>query len=228
MKLSMSCLPFDTFLVHMICGLLSLEVLRQRQATQHPQKPFLTPSLRNKSGHARDTTDDGWMLGPKYDWKLDTLPPILQAVRDRFPTGSEWLWKRCNEVLDPCDPYSIDMELRERARVLGLVLDNPRQGTLIPYPLRPPGSLVSSESVDKLRAILAQALRVPRGGEGEDEIVGLVRHETWHPEWDVWYEWTGDYCDELFQALIEVVKQHGAGDEGWSLARWEVYDTVRI
>ncbi|KIM77973.1 hypothetical protein PILCRDRAFT_90899 [Piloderma croceum F 1598] len=84
---------------------------------------------------------------------------------------------------------------------------------------------VSSESVDKLRAILAQVLRVSKDGNGEDEIVGLVQHETWHPEWDVWYDWTGDYYNEVFQALIEVVKQHGDGDEGWALARWEVYDT---
>jgi hypothetical protein len=221
MKLSMSLLPLDAFLVNMTFGLLSLEALRQRQATRNPQQPFLTPSLRKKSTH------DSWVPGPKYDWKSETLPPILQAVRDRFPTGSEWLWQRCNEVLDSDDPCSIDtMELRERARVLGLVLDNPRRGA--PYPLRPPGSLVSSESVDKLRAILAQAPRVPKDGNGEDEIVGLDRHETWHPEWDVWYDWTGDYYNEVFQALIEVVKQHGNGDEGWALARWEVYDTVSI
>jgi hypothetical protein len=227
MKRSTSFFPFDVFLVHMICGLLSLEALRQRQATQHPQKPFLTPSLRKRSGHAKDTMYDSWVPGPKYDWKLEALPPILQAVRDRFPLGSEWLWKKCNEVLDP-DPCSMDMELRDRARVLGLVFVNPRWGALTPYPPRPPGSLVSSESVDKLRAILAQAPRAPRDGSEGDEIVGLVRHETWSPEWDVWYDWTGDYYDKVFQALIEVVKQHGASDEGWALARWEVYDTVSI
>jgi len=118
----------------------------------------------------------------------------------------------------------MDMELRERARVLGLVLDKPPRGALTSYPLRPPGSLVSSESVDKLRAILARAPRV-KDGNGEDEIFGLVRHETWHPEWDVWYDWTRDYYNEVFQALIDVVKQHGNSDEGWALARWEVYDT---
>ena len=34
----------------------------------------------------------------------------------------------------------------------------------------------------------------------------------WHPEWDVWYDWTKDYYNEVFQAL----------------AGWEVYDTVII
>ena len=111
MTLSMSLLPLDTFSINMTFALLSLEALRQRQATQNPQKPFLTPSLRKKSGYATDTMDDSWEPGPKYDWKLETLPPILQAVRDRFPPGSEWLWKRCNEALDPRDPWSMDMEL---------------------------------------------------------------------------------------------------------------------
>jgi hypothetical protein len=46
-------------------------------------------------------TNDSWVPGPKYDWKLETLPPILQAIRDCSPPGSEWFWKRCNEVLDP-------------------------------------------------------------------------------------------------------------------------------
>ncbi|KIM72448.1 hypothetical protein PILCRDRAFT_16126 [Piloderma croceum F 1598] len=55
------------------------------------------------------------MPGPKYDWKSETLPPILQAIRDHFQPGSEWLWKRCDKVLDPDDPCSIDMELHKQA-----------------------------------------------------------------------------------------------------------------
>ena len=166
--------------------------------------------------------------GPKYEWKLETLPPILQSAKDRFPPGSEWLWKRCNEVLDPPDNYTTDRSLRERARRLGLVVDNPGRGALTPYPPRPSESLPSSESVDKLRIILAQAARIPSDANWEDEIAGLDRHETWDPEWDVSYDWTVDYCNEVSEALIEVVKQHGAGDEGLASARWEVYDTVSI
>jgi hypothetical protein len=48
------------------------EALHQHQATQNPQKPFLTPSLRKKSGYARNTTYDSWVPGPKYNWKLET------------------------------------------------------------------------------------------------------------------------------------------------------------
>jgi len=207
-----------------------LEDLRQRQAVRNPQKPFLTPSLRKKSRNsfdAIDITSNGWETGPTGLWKLDPLPSILQDIKDRFPTGSEWLWESCNEKLDPVDPTSMDMKLAERARVLRLVLDNPSQGGLAPYPPRPPpGSLVSpSESVDKLRMTLAQAPRIPKDGNGMDEIVGMVRYETWHPEWDIWYDWDKNYYNEVFQALIGVVEQHGVGDEGWASARWEVYDT---
>jgi len=167
-------------------------------------------------------------FGPQGLWKLDPLPPVLQSVKDRFPAGSEWLWKTCNENLDP-GWDSLDMELAERARILGLVLDNPRRGALIPYPLRPPpGSLAPSESVDKLRVILARAPRIPQSHSGYDEVPGMDRHEYWDPEWDVQYDWNSDYRNEILEALIGVVKQHGAGDNGWALARWEVYDTVSI
>jgi hypothetical protein len=166
--------------------------------------------------------------GPTNAWRSIPLPPILQAVKDRFPPGSEWLWKRCNEALDPTDPCSMDMKDTDRARVLGLALDNPRWGVLIPYPLRPSESLASSESVDKLRAILARAPRIPRDGDWEDEVDGLDRYETWHPEWDIWYDWGGTYYDEVFQAQIEVIKQNGVGRQGWESARWEVYDTVSL
>jgi hypothetical protein len=172
--------------------------------------------------------DGYWDIGPTSMWKSDPLPPALQSVKDRFPPRSEWLWKKCNETLDPKDPYSMDMELLQRARVLGLALNNPGEGTLTPYPLRPPGSMPSSESVDKFRAILFRAPRIPEDGNGEDDIDGMVRHETFHPEWDVWYDWDGPYYDEMFLALIEVIKEHGVGDEGWASARWEVYDKASV
>jgi hypothetical protein len=38
--------------------------------------------------------------------------------------------------------------------------------------------------------------------------------------------WKGKSWDDVFQALIEVIKEHGVGDEGWALARWEVYNVI--
>jgi hypothetical protein len=231
-KPSTSLLSLDAFLLNMICTL-SLESLRQLQATRNPQKSFLTPSLREKSGGrttfgAGSISDDtgDWALGPMYTWKSDLLPPVLQAIKDRFP--AEWLWKKCNEALDPPDCYSLDMKLSERAKALSWAVERMSRGALTAYPPRPPGYLASSESVDKLRAILAEAPRVPEYGNGEDEYDGMVRHETWHPEWDVWYDWGKVYYDKVYQVLVDVVKQHGAGDEGWGSARWEVYDKVSV
>jgi hypothetical protein len=109
-----------------------------------------------------------------------------------------------------------------------LALNNPEEGILIPYLHCPSGSLASTESVDKLRETLAQVLRIPEDGNGSDEIVGMVWYETFHPEWDVSYDWDEIYYDEVFQMLIKVVKQHGVGDTGWASARWEVYDTVSV
>jgi hypothetical protein len=166
-----------------------------------------------------------FIVGP--DWTSDPLPPVLQPIRALFP---EWLWKRCNEVLDsensyPCTP---GMTLTERARVLRLAVSgNPNRETLISYPRRPSAPSASSESIEKLREILAGAPRILEGGSVE-ETPGMVEvHEGW-PDDGISYEWDDDYFDEVLQALIEVVEQHGVGDEGWASARWEVYDTVRI
>jgi len=226
MKPSMSFLLFSEERTLTLHHSLSLEDLRQSRTAHNPQKPFLTPSSRKKTQHtsfrSHDTMRNNWKTGHMGLWKLDPLPPILQAVKDRFPPGSEWLWKRCNEVLYPSQPYSMDMKLTDRARALGLALYNPG------WALRPSGSLVSSESVDKLRVILARAPQIPKDGDWEDEIDGVVRFETWHPEWDVWYDWDKTCYDTVFHALIEVVEQHGVGDEGWASAGWEVYDRVSI
>ena len=45
--------------------------------------------------------------------------------------------------------------------------------------------------------------------------VSLVQHETWHPEWNVWYHWsTGRHY-----YMIKVIKQHGvAGNDGLASA----------
>ena len=32
---------------------------------------------------------------------------------------------------------------------------------------------------------------------GQTQVVSLVQHETWSPEWDVWYDWV--------QGLLHVV-----------------------
>ena len=76
---------------------------------------WLMPQLDNSGWHQAVLPPDAchvfcikiWVLSPKYNWKSETLPPILQAIRDCFPPGSEWL-------LDPDDPRSMDMELHKQ------------------------------------------------------------------------------------------------------------------
>jgi len=36
---------------------------------------------------------------PEILCKLESLPLILQAIKDCFPPGSEWVWKRSKDVL---------------------------------------------------------------------------------------------------------------------------------
>jgi hypothetical protein len=162
------------------------------------------------------------------DWTSDPLPPVLKPIRAQF---SEWLWKKCNKALDPKHDSDLfgppDMKLTERARVLGLALPGNR-GSLAPYPCRASVPLASSESIDELRAVLERAPRVPRSEGFGGEVPGMVRDDGCWPEWDISYEWDDKYFDEVLQALIEVVEQHGVGNEGCASARWEVYDAVSL
>jgi hypothetical protein len=33
-------------------------------------------------------------------------------------------------------------------------------------------------------------------GDSEHEIDGIIQYETWHPEWDVLYDWSNVYYDK--------------------------------
>jgi len=38
------------------------------------------------------------------------------------------------------------------------------------------------------------------------------------------FSWAEKYRDKLLQALIDVIEEHGLGENGWKGVRWEVYD----
>ena len=38
----------------------------------------------------------------------------------------------------------------------------------------------------------------------QTQVVSLVQHETWSPEWDVWYDWSMDYC-MLFEYFNQTI-----------------------
>ena len=96
------------------------------------------------------------------------------------------------------------------------------------YPARPSEPLPSSPSIDRLRAVLASAARVPEYGVGYGQAVeGLVDHHLCWPEQVNWYDWGAVFLERLFAAILDVVKEHGFGADGWESVRWEVYDKVR-
>lgn len=86
------------------------------------------------------------------------------------------------------------------------------------YPQRPAFLLQSSTSVDALRRVLEHAptsLDDPLMEVSYDKLGTSI------------YSWGDKYMNQLFQALIRVIKDHGVGMAGWRSIRWEVYDKVR-
>lgn len=95
------------------------------------------------------------------------------------------------------------------------------------YPPRPAESLASSASVDKVRAVLPEAASLPRKKDwGRNDLPGLtiLTDEDEEGEPIFKYGWSDDYLERLFNALIEVITEHGMGPEGLEGIRWEVYD----
>jgi predicted secreted protein len=45
---------------------------------------------------------------------------------------------------------------------------------------------------------------------------------------ETYYFWSQDYFTRVYNALIDVIRAHGVGAEGWEAARWIVYDKVRF
>ncbi|KAI1788894.1 hypothetical protein LXA43DRAFT_893921 [Ganoderma leucocontextum] len=142
-----------------------------------------------------------------------------------------WLWIAFNKALSAVD------ELDEEAMALGggfFTKDKDRERPMRAalavadtYPPRPPEKLPSSERVDRVRAVLAEAASPPQFGPdwGCDDIPGLT-FRSWNcgPELVEEYEWGGDYLERLFMALIQLIDELGLGREGLEGIRWEVYD----
>ncbi|PIL35029.1 hypothetical protein GSI_02816 [Ganoderma sinense ZZ0214-1] len=137
--------------------------------------------------------------------------PTLLKIKNQM---APWLWTAYNKALSDLDePNWMSIGLSGR----GLFTEDrdrewPMKRALVPastYPPRPAHPLASSGSVDRVRAVLEEATSLPEGTQEED-----VED----------YEWSEDYLERLFSALIEVVNQHGLGAEGLEGIRWEVYD----
>lgn len=153
------------------------------------------------------------------------------ATLERIKAGMQpWLWKAFNEALDRQNAYNYELcylpyeTSRERERPFLLAEKFART-----YPPRPEQPLPSSPSIDAVRALLAEAASPPESYSPEwgCRLDGLEFHRNCFPEEEEWYDWSAEYREKLFSALIRVIEEHGLGDEGWRGIRWEMYDKVR-
>ena len=159
--------------------------------------------------------------------------PTLLNIKNRMPS---WLWIAFNKSLSAVD------EQDEMAMALGggfFMKDKDREPPMKDalavaktYPPRPLEKLPSSVSVDRVRALLAEAASAPSETDsdwGRDDTPSLTfRSSHCGPELIEEYEWSADYLELLFAALIQLINELGLGSEGWEGIRWEVYDKVRM
>ncbi len=197
----------------------SLEKLRQRHVETHGEHvPFATPQT-----YAEDYNNLNLYHGKWYDPEVGHSAKLLRIKMKMAP----WLWRQFNNAL-------IEHNIRGIA-VGSIPFETPesREGPMrraeliaLSYPPRPLIALPSSESVDRIRAILAEAVSPPDAHEPEygQQIDGLdfIEYKSLK-----WYQWSKEYLDRLFSALIRVIECDNGDDEDWKSIRWEVYDKVR-
>ncbi|KAI1790004.1 hypothetical protein LXA43DRAFT_541076 [Ganoderma leucocontextum] len=144
----------------------------------------------------------------------------LDDLRDRL---APWQWTAFNKALDIWHKCNHSRRSAVWYRISGLRLSLKIAKT---YPQRPSEPLPSSPAVDRLRAVLAQAASLPTHGSEKygEEVEGLSR--TGGPPHAWTYDWSDEYLQKLFSALIDVIKV-GKVDrdfDKWKAIRWEVYD----
>ncbi|PIL35026.1 hypothetical protein GSI_02813 [Ganoderma sinense ZZ0214-1] len=138
-----------------------------------------------------------------------------------------WLWDACIHALDadiePTDFVMADGRLLRRVRDrLGPMKD--ALETTKTYPVCPAQALPPSASVDKLRAVLAASPCLPGELDFGADVERLTYCTCYVPYEIEWYEWSAEYLERLFAAILEVVEENGLGETGWATVRWEIYD----
>jgi len=129
---------------------------------------------------------------------------------------------------DDFSDYRFDAHKREE--VLSTVFRS--LGGLKQYPPRPREKLPSSSSIDALRLVLDEAPMSPivyignhPNGHGPKHGPERYLHEVYDGcSGESTYSWAKEYRVLLFRALINVIREHGLGEDGWKSVRWEVYD----
>ncbi|KAJ7579283.1 hypothetical protein C8J56DRAFT_341280 [Mycena floridula] len=144
-------------------------------------------------------------------------------LKAAFP---RYLWVYFNKAADPPvntdDAYNFDTKEKVSTRVPKI---KRAKEQIDKYPDRPEETLnitniTTSKSKAALRAILEEA-------PDTDKTMGDSQHlevEILYPQDETAYSWKKEYLDKLYDALFDVIQEHGLGDEGWRSLRWEVYD----
>lgn len=201
-----------------------LEELRRKYHARYPNLEFPAP----------DAYQPGYHNGPA----VIAIPP-LPPGRDRYATtsalvdlkrrmlekshGDEWLWKVCNVTLFERLPMFQGLSNKSHEKAMVAAVEN-----LPSYPARTGSPQILSTSFTALKEVLSEAPIIVRS-QFTGEFVILNRHnirtdETPFPL-EIWEFWSNEYFIKVFEALIRVIQEHGAGDCGWKAARWLVYDT---
>jgi hypothetical protein len=195
-----------------------VKTLEARWKKKNPKVPFPQPS------QYRQPSPGGSVVLPSANALVDPAirTPTLLRLKQVFP---DWLWSACDSALlssDPIPEYRFSAQDREKA--LSAV-----HGALSPYPPRTPQKKTrSSVSVSALRLVLSDApispaastIDHPEGGRPTRYL-----HEARDgPRGEPRFSWATEYRESVFAALIDVINEHGLGDDGWKSVRWEVYD----
>ncbi|KII86489.1 hypothetical protein PLICRDRAFT_125956 [Plicaturopsis crispa FD-325 SS-3] len=153
-------------------------------------------------------------LVPQHGGDPFVTTPKLLRLKPTFPP---WLWEACNKAFTTVDQYPSLRNYRHEVAIACA------QAQLGPYPPRPSAVLPSSTSVDALRAVLSRAPALRESHQMyPDAEDGVEYHEDFTGDID--YYWNEPYLNDLFNALIAVIEEHGVGNSGWRNVRWEVYD----
>nr|VWO99652.1 Succinate-semialdehyde dehydrogenase (EC [Ganoderma boninense] len=222
-----------------------LDKLRKRHMTKKDaSSPFVQPASYNPGGATRArhryTDPDPVQIPDKNPMCVypNVVPPwepydetFVSAERARIREAMPpWLWEACTRSLHELYESQITYGWLERALSEGSKWDelSPMKTALTIaslYPVRPPELLPPSPSIDRLRAVLASAARIPEVGVGYGQPVdGLEDLHMHFPDLLEWYDWSAEYLERLFAAILDVIEEHGFGAEGWEGVQWEVYD----
>ncbi|TFK25356.1 hypothetical protein FA15DRAFT_737461 [Coprinopsis marcescibilis] len=184
-----------------------------------PSKQFPQPAAYNPSS-ARGWVD-ALTLPPSYYTTLASVEDRVKSKLVQKAHGDEWLWHAClkawRRTLSTYEDY-IPIPGQTHLHYCEAACN-----VLPTYPPRinPPQPL--PPSFQNLQGVLDEA---PDFRPMEEDYITHPAIEQCddHVDGWTWYEWTTQYLERVFHALITIIKHHGVGPTGWKAARWMVYD----